>query len=72
MKVTIKNFDVAMELKNKGMEIDVYDGNDNHLGDLVITKAKVIWCKGKTTRKKGKAFPWKRFIEVLRKAKVKP
>ena len=69
MKVTIKNFDVAMELKNKGIEIDIYDGNNNHLGDLVITKAKVIWCKGKTSRKKGKAFPWSRFIQILKKSK---
>jgi hypothetical protein len=46
MKVSIKSFDVAMEVKNKGVELDIYDNDGNHLGDLVVTKAKVIWCKG--------------------------
>jgi len=66
MKVTIKNFDVYMELKTNGMEIDVYDGDD-HKGDLAITKAGVIWCKGKTSRKKGKRIGWNTLIGLLEK-----
>lgn len=43
MKVTIKSFDVGMEVKNAGIEFDVYspDGTD-HLGDLVLTKSGLI------------------------------
>ena len=39
MKVKIKSFDVRMEVKNRGIEFDVYspDGRE-HLGDLVLTK----------------------------------
>lgn len=33
MKVSIKELSVSMEVKNKGIELDVYDNQDNHLGD---------------------------------------
>ena len=64
MKVSIKNFDVAMEIKNNGIELDVYD-NTGHLGDLVVTKAKLVWCEGKTSVKKGKAIKWEDFIKYM-------
>lgn len=35
MKVSIKSFDVAMEVKNKGVEFEVYDNDGQHLGDIV-------------------------------------
>lgn len=65
MKVTIKNLDVLMEIKNKGIEVDVYSKDDKHLGDLVITKAAVIWCKGKTDRKNGIKLSWDKFIKLF-------
>ena len=61
MKVSVKDFTVTMELKNKGIEFDVYDNEDNHLGDLVVTKTKIIWCKGRTIPKNGKAVNWEDF-----------
>lgn len=65
MKVSVKDFSVSMELKNKGMELDVYDTNGKHLGDLVVTKSKLVWCKGKTTLDNGKSISWKKFIEYM-------
>lgn len=65
MKVSIKDLSVSMELKNKGIELDVYDTEGKHLGDLVITKSKVIWCKGRTAPANGKSFTWKKFIELM-------
>ena len=67
MKVTIKNFDVEMEVKNKGIEFEVRspDGN-NHLGDVVLTKAGLVWCKGKTSPENGKKMSWKKFIAESR------
>lgn len=65
MKVTIKRFDVEMELKNKGIELDVCDTNGAHLGDVVITKTKVVWCKGKTSPENGKEVTWAKFIELM-------
>jgi len=65
MKVSIKDFAVSMEIKNKGIEIDVYDSNDAHLGDLVVTKTGLIWCKGKTTPANGRKITWREFIAQM-------
>ena len=64
MKVSIKDFAVSMEIKNKGIEVDVYDGDD-HLGDLLVTKTGLTWCKGKTTPEYGQKIPWKEFISYM-------
>jgi len=53
MEVSIKDFNMSIKLGNKGMELDVYDNKGNHLGDLQIGKAKLVWCKGRTTAEKG-------------------
>lgn len=55
MNVTVKSFDVVMELKNKGIELEVRSPQGDHLGDLIITKTQAIWCKGRTRRENGKS-----------------
>jgi hypothetical protein len=65
MKVSVKDLSVTMELKNSGIELDVYDNNGIHLGDLVVTKAKLIWCKGKTARENGISITWNEFINYM-------
>lgn len=65
MNVSIKEFDVAMDVKNKGIELDIADPNGTHLGDLVVTKTKLIWCKGRTNRKNGKEVTWEEFIAYM-------
>jgi len=67
MKVWIKTFDVEMELKNNGIELDVCDTAGDHVGDLYVTKTQLIWCKGRTTRAKGKSLNWSTFIEMMEK-----
>ncbi len=42
MIVSIKDLAVSMGIKNSGIEIDVKDTQGNHLGDLLITKTKLI------------------------------
>lgn len=64
MKVIIKNFDVNMEIKNKGIELDVIDSS-GHKGDLVITKTKLEWCAGKINPGKGKSITWEQFIQLI-------
>jgi len=54
MNVSIKQFGISMEIKTKGMELEVKDSGGKQLGDLVITKTRLIWCPGKTTPRKGK------------------
>jgi hypothetical protein len=64
MKVTIKSFDVDMEVKNAGIEFEVSSPNgENHMGDLIVTKRNLIWCQGRTRRENGKAISWEKFIE---------
>jgi hypothetical protein len=64
MKVSIKDLSVDMDVKNSGVELDVYspDGETHH-GDLIVTKADLIWCKGKTGRANGVKIPWAKFIK---------
>lgn len=54
MKVYVKSFDVEMEIKNRGIELEVRDTDDTFLGDLVVTKTQLIWCKGRTSRSTAK------------------
>ena len=65
MNVSIKTFDVAMDVKNNGIELDVSDPQGNHLGDLVVTKTKLIWCKGKKGRANGEEMTWENFIAYM-------
>lgn len=65
MKVSIKDLAVSMEVKNKGIELDVYDNDGNHLGDLVINKTRLVWCKGRTKVENGEAITWQKFIEYM-------
>ena len=66
MNVRIKQFEVEMEIKNKGIEIDVSNA-EKHLGDLYVTKTRLVWCKGKTKLKNGKKISWSKFIEMMEK-----
>ena len=65
MKVHVKSFDVDMEIKNKGVELEVRDTDDTFLGDLIVTKTQIIWCKGKTSREHGKKLTWQKFASVM-------
>jgi hypothetical protein len=48
--------------ENKGIEIDVYDSQDKHLGDLIVTKSGLTWCKGRTRKENGTPVSWSEFI----------
>lgn len=63
MKVLIKEFGLDMEVKTKGIELEIRspDGK-KQVGDLVVTKTKIIWCKGRTTRENGVSVTWDNFI----------
>jgi hypothetical protein len=61
MKVNIKDFNVTMDLGNKGIILDVYEPNGKRRGDLRIGKAKIEWCKGKTQT--GVKRTWQELID---------
>ncbi len=62
MKVYIKSFDVEMEVANNGVEFEVRDTDGSHLGDLVLTKTRLVWCQGRTRRENGVPVSWEDFI----------
>ncbi len=62
MKVAIKSFDVEMDVRTKGIEFQVRENDGSLLGDCYLTKTGLIWCKGQTTRPKGKKVSWEDFV----------
>jgi hypothetical protein len=63
MDVKIKQFDVEMEVKNNGVEFEIREPSGGaFLGDCVLTKTGLVWCKGKTSVEKGVKKSWKEFI----------
>lgn len=65
MKVGIKNLSVEMEVKNSGVEFDVYDNQDKFQGDMIVTKSGIVWCKGKTKKENGVKVSWDEFIKWM-------
>ncbi len=65
MKVSVKDFNITMEIKSKGVELDISDNAGKHLGDLVVTKTRLIWCPGKIPRKNGKRISWQDFTAYM-------
>ena len=65
MQVSIKNFGVDMNVKNTGVEFQVHYNDGNFKGDCYVTKASLIWCKGKTKKENGVKVPWDEFINWM-------
>ena len=65
MRVSIKSFDVGMEVKNNGIEFEVYDNAGNFQGDCYLTKTGLIWCQGKKPKKNGVKVSWEDFIKWM-------
>jgi len=72
MKVWIKKFDVNMEVKSKGIELEVRtpDG-DRQIGDCYVTMTGLIWCNGRVGKANGIKLSWEELMELLRSAKTK-
>lgn len=66
MKISIKDFAVSMELGNNGVTLDVYDNNDNHLGDLRLGRGKIEWCEGRTHAGNGVTKTWPQLIAFFK------
>ena len=66
MNVKIKNFDVDVDVKTRGIEFEVRtpDGKAQ-LGDCYLTMTGLIWCRGKTSKPKGIQIQWQQFMDLL-------
>jgi hypothetical protein len=64
MKVLIQEFGLDLEVKTKGLKLEVRspDGK-NRLGDIQITKTGLIWCNGKAHT--GPKATWQEFIDWM-------
>jgi hypothetical protein len=62
MKVSVKDFQVSMDLGNNGIELGVYDNKSEYLGDLRIGKGTIEWCKGKKQKGNGVRKNWPELI----------
>ncbi len=66
MKVSIKQFNVEMDIKTNGIEFEVRpSGGGNQIGDCFVTKTGLTWCKGKITKQNGVDISWNDFATVL-------
>jgi hypothetical protein len=65
MKVGIKDFQISMDVKNNGIEFEVYDNDSTFRGDGFVTKTGLIWCEGKTTKPNGVRVSWNEFIDWM-------
>jgi hypothetical protein len=66
LRINIKKFAVAMELKNTGMELEVRDTQNNFLGDLCIKRSGVEWCAGRKKAGHGVLINWDEFINLFK------
>lgn len=59
MEVWIKSLEVDMQVKQKGIELEVRsaDGKEQ-LGDCYATMTGLIWCKGKIKKENGVKIKW--------------
>lgn len=65
MAVTVKELNATIELKNKGMELEIRDAKGEFKGDVVVTKTGITWCKGKTKPENGIKVSWDKFAELM-------
>lgn len=67
MKLRIKEIKADIELKNNGMEIEVREEKEDgaRLGDIIIARAGITWCKGKVGAANGIKLSWKEFIAAV-------
>ena len=72
MEVRIKQFDVDMLVKQKGIEFEVRtpDGT-SQIGDCYITMTGLVWCQGKTTKQNGTKMSWDHLAEILESDQAK-
>ncbi|RUL67090.1 hypothetical protein EKH79_00340 [Dyella dinghuensis] len=65
MEVRIKSLEVEMQVKQKGIELEVRtkDGAEQ-LGDCYATMTGLTWCKGKIKKENGVKVKWEDFIVI--------
>ncbi len=65
MEVWIKSLEVEMQVKQKGIELEVRskDGK-GQLGDCYATMTGLVWCSGRVKKENGVKVKWEDFIAI--------
>lgn len=65
MEVWIKSLEVEMQVKQKGIELEVRspDGKDQ-LGDCYATMTGLVWCQGRTKKENGVKISWQELVHI--------
>ena len=72
MEVRIKQFDVNMVVKSKGIELEVRTpGGSSQIGDCYVTMTGLVWCIGKTTKQNGVKVSWDELATLLESPQTK-
>ena len=59
MEVWIKSLQVDMQVKQKGIELEVRSPDGGaQIGDCYATSTGLVWCKGKTKKENGIKLKW--------------
>lgn len=67
MALKIKSFMDFVQVGTKGIEFEVRStDNKTQIGDLILSKAKMIWCPGRTTAANGVTVKWTELAELLK------
>jgi hypothetical protein len=71
MQVSVKEFNVNMEVKSAGIEFEVRtpDGS-SQIGDCYLTMTGLVWCEGKTSKAHGTKISWTDFKTILASEKT--
>ena len=63
MKITTR-INRELDVKVKGITFSIHTPNGKtHIGNLTLTKTKLIWCPDKTARKDGRQIKLEDFIK---------
>lgn len=65
MQVSIKSFNVGMEVKSSGIEFEIRSPEGEFQGDCHLTMTGLVWCNGKTDKKNGEKVSWSDFIALM-------
>jgi hypothetical protein len=67
MEVWIKSFEVDMQVKQKGIELEVRSADGKtQLGDCYATMTGLVWCKGRKQKENGVKVKWEEFTEICK------
>ncbi len=65
MIVKVKELNVEMDVKSKGITFGIADTKGKHLGNLILTNTGLKWLEGKKSIKNAKVIPWEEFVEYV-------